>query len=373
LDLYELRQKKCVTTTVQRINENMNLKIDKQQRKNHWSALLAMDGGGIRGLISIQLLMAIECVLGERLYDYIDWTAGTSTGSFIAAGLAKGWSLRDCQRLYLRLKDQLFEGWARPYNTEILETFIKQELGEFTTLADIGDAKVVITSVIADHVPTDIHLFRSYQLPIDAKTNEQMGYDPPQSTLLWRALRCSSAAPSYFASVDNKFVDGGLMVNNPTMILMQQVDEYNMMCEYLEESQTKQETVKAPIGFVLSIGCGRIPDVPMEALDFGLTSNPLTSLTAVKNLGFLLVEQVTACDGLPVSQPRAWAHTLGAPYYRLNTPMSKLIEIDTKDDSQLVQVMWDTMEYVHEQRETIAELVQILKMAGQRNAPQRDF
>ena len=56
---------------------------------------------------------------------------------------------------------------------------------------------------------------------------------------LWYALRCSSAAPSYFTSVEGKYVDGGLMANNPTQVLMQQVDEYNSACEYLVRSSAK--------------------------------------------------------------------------------------------------------------------------------------
>ncbi len=77
------------------------------------------------------------------------------------------------------------------------------------------------------------------------------------------------------------------------------------------------------------------------------------------------------CDGLPVSHARAWAHTLGAPYYRLCTPMSRMVEIDTKDELALVGMLWDTMEYVHTQRDTIAELAQLLLVAGRRDAPQR--
>ena len=44
---------------------------------------------------------------------------------------------------------------------------------------------------------------------------------------LWFALRCSSAAPTYFQSVDRRYVDGGMMANNPTLVLMQQLDQYN--------------------------------------------------------------------------------------------------------------------------------------------------
>ena len=60
-----------------------------------------------------------------------------------------------------------------------------------------------------------------------------------------------------------------------------------------------------------------------------------------------MMEQATACDGLPVSQARTWAHSHGAPYYRFCTPMTKFVEIDAKDNTLLVQIMWDAMEYIH--------------------------
>jgi len=39
---------------------------------------------------NFQLLIALDDALGDRAFDYFDWVAGTSTGSYIAAALTKG-------------------------------------------------------------------------------------------------------------------------------------------------------------------------------------------------------------------------------------------------------------------------------------------
>ena len=83
--------------------------------------LLAMDGGGIRGLLSLQILEEIEKLLARqsgredyRLADYFDYVAGTSTGGIIAAGIAVGMSVREILDFYLNNGAAMFDEAGNP-------------------------------------------------------------------------------------------------------------------------------------------------------------------------------------------------------------------------------------------------------------------
>lgn len=54
--------------------------------------LLCLDGGGIRGLILVTILLHLEAAVGQPIIHCFDWVAGTSTGAILALGLAAGMS-----------------------------------------------------------------------------------------------------------------------------------------------------------------------------------------------------------------------------------------------------------------------------------------
>jgi patatin-like phospholipase/acyl hydrolase len=77
--------------------------------------LLAIDGGGIRGVRALGILERIESVLKTqsgrndfRLSDYFDYIAGTSTGGIIAAGLSVGKSVDEILKFYQQAGAQMF-------------------------------------------------------------------------------------------------------------------------------------------------------------------------------------------------------------------------------------------------------------------------
>ena len=65
------------------------MKDDSSRKKVR---LLSLDGGGIRGLILIQMLAYLEAVLQRPVVETFDWLAGTSTGAILALLLASGYS-----------------------------------------------------------------------------------------------------------------------------------------------------------------------------------------------------------------------------------------------------------------------------------------
>ena len=100
---------------------------EKPKRK-----LLALDGGGIRGVITLEILAELERQLADktdqgdafRLCEYFDYVAGTSTGAVVAAGLAIGMSTSELLDFHADFGRQMFE---KSFLLERLKSFYKQE------------------------------------------------------------------------------------------------------------------------------------------------------------------------------------------------------------------------------------------------------
>lgn len=73
--------------------DGVAMETDQEDKKPERAVdtILGLDGGGIRGLILVQLLLAIEKAAGgKKIVDMFDWIAGTSTGGILALGLVHG-------------------------------------------------------------------------------------------------------------------------------------------------------------------------------------------------------------------------------------------------------------------------------------------
>ncbi|XP_026803864.3 85/88 kDa calcium-independent phospholipase A2 isoform X4 [Pangasianodon hypophthalmus] len=362
--------------------------VDGPRTGKKMDRLLCLDGGGIKGLVLIQMLIALEKEAGRPIRELFDWVAGTSTGGILALAVTHGKSMEYLRCLYFRMKDQVFKG-SRPYESAPLEDFLKQEFGENTKMTDVTHPKVMVTSVLADRHPGELHIFRNYNAP-------SIPRDPPYAStatfrplttpqgwededvlivgctqepvrkrrkvtdeeqVVWRAARSSGAAPTYFRPM-GRFLDGGLLANNPTLDAMTEIHQYNKALK----AQGRGDEVCC-LGVVVSLGTGKPPQVPVNSVDVFRPSNPLElakSFVGVKELGKMLVDCCTDSDGCAVDRARAWCEMTDINYHRLSPQLSTEVLLDEVSDAVLVNMLWETQMYVYENRELINTLAQQL-------------
>jgi patatin-like phospholipase/acyl hydrolase len=205
--------------------------------------ILSLDGGGIRGALTLGYLKKIENILRAKendpellLCDYFDLIGGTSTGSIIAAGLSIGMTVDELKDKYMELGGKIFgdkrnfwnplETWKflkAEYNYKALEDSLKNIFGTMTLESDKIKTGLCIVAKRADTNST----WPLINHPNGKFFNTNLGKN--KNIPLWQAVRASSAAPTYFVPQmidvgDGQrvaFVDGGVsMANNPSLTLL---------------------------------------------------------------------------------------------------------------------------------------------------------
>jgi len=102
--------------------------------------MLALDGGGIRGVLTLSFLKRMETLVGRPLHEFFDYIAGTSTGAIIAAGLSIGLTVDELIDFYRKSGPEMFQRTrflARLrslYQNGALEQELKNTFGKETDL-----------------------------------------------------------------------------------------------------------------------------------------------------------------------------------------------------------------------------------------------
>ncbi|XP_017269037.1 85/88 kDa calcium-independent phospholipase A2 isoform X2 [Kryptolebias marmoratus] len=324
--------------------------------------LLCLDGGGIKGLVLIQMLIALEKEAGRPIKELFDWVAGTSTGGILALAIIHGKNMAYLRCLYFRMKEQVFKG-SRPYESAPLEDFLKKEFGENTKMTDVRYPRVMVTSVLADRHPGELHIFRNYnppdipREPAYATTATFQPLTVPQEQLVWRAARSSGAAPTYFRPM-GRFLDGGLLANNPTLDAITEIHQYNKSLKAKGDEQNVKK-----LGVVVSLGTGKPPQEVVSSVDVFRPSNPLElakTFVGAKELGKMLVDCCTDSDGCAVDRARAWCEMVDTIYHRLSPQLSQEVMLDEVSDAVLVNMLWETQMYLFEKRQVLQSLANFL-------------
>ncbi len=202
--------------------------------------ILALDGGGIRGVLSLRILNRMESIIRSRtgnksatLSDYFDLIGGTSTGAIIAAGLAMGWDVKKLVRMYDKFGEAVFEsdffrrGLLRPkFSEKVLVDQLKANFGNVTLGSDkLKTGLAVVMKRLDTGSPWVV-----FNNPRGKYFEQRPGSNaiPNKDFLVRDVVRASTAAPTYFkpelieVGSDQKgaFVDGGVSPhNNPALLL----------------------------------------------------------------------------------------------------------------------------------------------------------
>lgn len=286
------------------------MSLQKKISGNGPKKILTLDGGGIRGMITVEVLRRIEDILRQQtgggddfvLADYFDYIAGTSTGAIIAAALSLGWSVEKIGRFYedsgalMFDKASILKRFKYQYEDEELRKTLQEAFGKNTLL---GSQKLkTLLMMVMRNSSTDS------PWPVSnnpsAKFNSKELPDCNLNLPLWQLVRASTAAPVYFPPEkveigDNHFVfvDGGITTyNNPSFqtFLMATLGPYNLGW------QTGEDKL-----LIVSLGTGTSPDAneDLSPADMNLLYNasklPSALMYAALNEQDLLCRSLGKC------------------------------------------------------------------------------
>ncbi len=259
-----------------KLSPNVSSSDDSQSPCNR---LLSLDGGGIRGIFTLEILARIEQRLRERyakpdlvLADYFNFIGGTSTGAIIAAFLAKGAPVKEIQTQYLDMAPRIFKpvkGWTRKLRYKFDSAPLAAELKRFFEEPDSKTPMLLGSDTLRTFLMLVVRngsTGSAWPLTNNPTATYNVEKEEMPSNLdlpLWQLIRASAAAPTFFpsemievpkragGSVEFEFIDGGVSPYlNPAlaMYLHATLPEYGMAM-----------TSGADQMLLVSVGTGEVP------------------------------------------------------------------------------------------------------------------
>ncbi|MEH2239783.1 patatin-like phospholipase family protein [Nostoc sp.] len=272
------QQEQPQTSTQERSPKTMNTKANPKYK------ILAIDGGGIRGIIPAMILAEIERRTQKPIFSLFDLISGTSSGGILALGLTKPrldleatdsspvaqYSAQDLLQIYLeygaeifyepfweQILGQLEDIFVQPkYSSEGREEIIRQYFGD--TPLENNLKEVFVTSYdIEQRIP----IFFTNKLEKQQTESKKFRKLCAGFTLTDAAL-ATSATPTYFAPYrvgsshnPNGFytlVDGGVVANNPANLAI---------LEAQISRQENRQVLNTEDVLVVSLGTGSLTSV----------------------------------------------------------------------------------------------------------------
>lgn len=231
---------------------------------NKFVRILSIDGGGIRGIIPGQVLVALESKIkakkpDARIADYFDIIAGTSTGGILTCAylvpdtespVRPAYSAEEVVGLYFKNGTSIFHRFFMRlgiFQPKYPSKGIEKALSEYFKTYKLSQLLKPCLVTSYDVTRKKGHFFRSHIAKI------KKSYD----FKLKEVTRSTSAAPTYFSTEDATsetgvqypLVDGGVFVNNPTLCAYSEAREIFRL-------KQKKAKVSAKNMVILSLGTG---------------------------------------------------------------------------------------------------------------------
>ncbi len=329
-----------------------------QSRKRR---LLALDGGGVRGMFTIGVLQVLEARLRARYGDgdfrlcqYFDLIAGTSTGSIIATGLALGMSTEEIAEYYERLCPRIFKSpapsvWAAlmsaKHSSGPLTKALGKAFGANTLASPKLETGLAINCMRLDRGSAWI-LCNNPRWKYYGEVGDNEGTEAAANKRyrLRDLVQASAAAPFYFRGVeltvatdesgresleDGFFVDGGVSGNN------------NPALELLMAVRDPAYGYNWPLGpdqlYLLNVGTGHIRGALSAAEMKGKAPWEQAKEALSAMIGAVSQEQVAVLQAMSHGA-RRWiinaekAAQPSAPYLTLGGPSFEYQRIDARLD-----------------------------------------
>ncbi|KFQ02652.1 Calcium-independent phospholipase A2-gamma [Leptosomus discolor] len=309
--------------------------------------VLAIDGGGTRGLVALQTLRKLEELTGKPVHQLFDYICGVSTGAILAFMLGLFHiPLDDCEELYRKLGSDVFKqnvivgtvkmGWSHAfYDSDIWEKMLKEKMGSNLMIETARNSKcpkvAAVSTIVNRGTPLKAFVFRNYNHFPGVKSH----YIGGCQYKLWQAIRASSAAPGYFQEYvlgNDLHQDGGLLLNNPSALAVHE-------CKCLWPN--------VPLQCLVSLGTGRYESE-------GKTNVTYTSLKAK------LTNVISSATDTEEVHTMLDALLPPDTYFRFNPLMNEDIPLDESRKEKLNQLQTDGIRYLERNEEKLRKAAKIL-------------
>ncbi|MFL5745151.1 MAG: patatin-like phospholipase family protein [Niastella sp.] len=200
------------------------LKIKENRR-----VILCLDGGGMRGILTIQLLKKLEEIAGIPCYELFDMVAGTSTGGIIAGLITTGHNAIQIEKMYEDLVTQVFDKrllgnrFINPpaFTKENYRSLLKDIIKDVTLVQACADREIDLMITSRDMSAAEETFFSCFKQP------DGTYYGTYKDVLLRAVMEATMSAPTYFYPLE-RFVDGGTTTyNNPSLAAYMEAVSYS--------------------------------------------------------------------------------------------------------------------------------------------------